>query len=243
MEQSRGLGDYNQSFPPGRRSRVVDYHGTPLPPRECPRCQSNNTKFSYFNNYSVNQPRYYCRTCKRHWTHGGAQHDIPIGGKSHKGKRSTRRHENQRVQLAPPSPPQLQPLSPSAIVAPPASISPMVPPMMTPYHASGGFFPLMVEEEIAQPHKFEAENGYLNWVNPLNIVDQTFLQLTTMNSDSCMENFHLKNSEASSSNVVPLDASVGKISTTNEGTNVSWDSSFVDVDEWLNIPSDFSPSV
>lgn len=27
----------------------------------CPRCQSENTKFCYYNNYNVNQPRYYCK--------------------------------------------------------------------------------------------------------------------------------------------------------------------------------------
>nr|GMC48871.1 dof zinc finger protein DOF1.2-like [Ipomoea batatas] len=158
MEQNRGPGEYHQSLPLVRRSRVVNYHSTPLPLIKCPRCQSYDTKFRYFNNYNVNQPRYYCRTCRRHWTHGGAQHDIPRGGRSHKGKRSTRRHENQRIQLAPPSLPQLQPLNPSTIVAPPPFISPMVPPMMTPYHVSGGFFPPMVEEEIAQPQQCEAES-------------------------------------------------------------------------------------
>nr|GLL16722.1 dof zinc finger protein DOF5.6-like [Ipomoea trifida] len=195
------------------------------------KAESYDTKFRYFNNYNVNQPRYYCRTCRRHWTHGGAQHDIPRGGRSHKGKRSTRRHENQRIQLAPPSLPQLQPLNPSTIVAPPPFISPMVPPMMTPYHVSGGFFPPMVEEEIPQTQQCEAGSGYLNWVNPLNIVDQSFPQLTNRHSDSCMESYRLNNNEASSSNVVPLDASMGKISTTNGGTNVSWDSSFVDLDK------------
>lgn len=27
----------------------------------CPRCHSDNTKFCYYNNYNVNQPRYYCK--------------------------------------------------------------------------------------------------------------------------------------------------------------------------------------
>jgi hypothetical protein len=27
----------------------------------CPRCYSMETKFSYFNNYNVNQPRHFCR--------------------------------------------------------------------------------------------------------------------------------------------------------------------------------------
>ncbi|CAF2148881.1 unnamed protein product [Brassica napus] len=41
-----------------------------LPLRVCPRCNSRNTKFCYYNNYSVSQPRYKCKNCRRHWTDG-----------------------------------------------------------------------------------------------------------------------------------------------------------------------------
>ncbi|KAL1205345.1 Dof zinc finger protein DOF4.4 [Cardamine amara subsp. amara] len=57
------------------------------PPRVCPRCDSNNTKFCYYNNYSVSQPRYFCKNCRRYWTHGGALRNIPIGGSCRKPKR------------------------------------------------------------------------------------------------------------------------------------------------------------
>ncbi|KAJ8444692.1 hypothetical protein Cgig2_030366 [Carnegiea gigantea] len=30
----------------------------------CPRCNSTNTKFCYYNNYSLTQPRYFCKTCR-----------------------------------------------------------------------------------------------------------------------------------------------------------------------------------
>ncbi|KAJ1294985.1 hypothetical protein BS78_01G188500 [Paspalum vaginatum] len=50
------------------------------PPRQCPRCQSANTKFCYYNNYSREQPRYLCRACRRHWTQGGTLRDVPVGG-------------------------------------------------------------------------------------------------------------------------------------------------------------------
>ncbi|KAH7651798.1 Zinc finger Dof-type protein [Dioscorea alata] len=46
---------------------------------QCPRCKSTNTKFCYFNNYSVSQPRHYCRTCWRYWTAGGTLRDVPFG--------------------------------------------------------------------------------------------------------------------------------------------------------------------
>ncbi|CAD5191019.1 unnamed protein product [Musa acuminata subsp. malaccensis] len=52
----------------------------------CPRCESTNTKFCYYNNYSKLQPRHYCRACRRHWTEGGALRNVPVGG-SRKNKR------------------------------------------------------------------------------------------------------------------------------------------------------------
>ncbi|KAF3776977.1 Dof zinc finger protein DOF3-7 [Nymphaea thermarum] len=64
----------------------------PRPQREqalqCPRCNSTNTKFCYYNNYSQSQPRYFCKTCRRYWTEGGSLRNVPIGGGSRKNKRS-----------------------------------------------------------------------------------------------------------------------------------------------------------
>lgn len=45
----------------------------------CPRCTSSDTKFCYFNNYNVNQPRHFCRQCQRYWTAGGAIRNVPVG--------------------------------------------------------------------------------------------------------------------------------------------------------------------
>ncbi|XP_038895823.1 dof zinc finger protein DOF4.6-like [Benincasa hispida] len=53
----------------------------------CPRCNSNNTKFCYYNNYSLAQPRYFCKSCRRYWTAGGSLRNIPVGGASRKNKR------------------------------------------------------------------------------------------------------------------------------------------------------------
>ncbi|PPS12076.1 hypothetical protein GOBAR_AA08545 [Gossypium barbadense] len=46
----------------------------------CPRCNSTNTKFCYYNNYSLTQPRYFCKTCRRYWTEGGSLRNIPLPG-------------------------------------------------------------------------------------------------------------------------------------------------------------------
>ncbi|KAI3765080.1 hypothetical protein L2E82_15104 [Cichorium intybus] len=58
-------------------------------PLTCPRCESTNTKFCYYNNYNKMQPRYFCKACKRHWTEGGTLRSIPVGG-GRKNKRLRR---------------------------------------------------------------------------------------------------------------------------------------------------------
>ncbi|KAL7146104.1 hypothetical protein ABFS83_06G018800 [Erythranthe nasuta] len=58
-------------------------------PVNCPRCNSTNTKFCYYNNYSLTQPRYFCKTCRRYWTAGGSLRNVPVGGGSRKNKRSS----------------------------------------------------------------------------------------------------------------------------------------------------------
>ncbi|KAJ4821730.1 hypothetical protein LUZ62_034296 [Rhynchospora pubera] len=60
----------------------------PEPGLKCPRCDSTNTKFCYFNNYSLTQPRHFCKTCRRYWTRGGALRNVPVGGGCRRNKRS-----------------------------------------------------------------------------------------------------------------------------------------------------------
>lgn len=61
----------------------------------CPRCKSNDTKFCYYNNYNINQPRYYCRACQRYWTVGGVLRDVPVGS----GRRRNKNNSRQEHQL------------------------------------------------------------------------------------------------------------------------------------------------
>lgn len=63
----------------------------PEPGLNCPRCDSTNTKFCYFNNYSLTQPRHFCKTCRRYWTRGGALRNVPVGGGCRRNKRSKSR--------------------------------------------------------------------------------------------------------------------------------------------------------
>ncbi|CAF2110244.1 hypothetical protein HID58_081666 [Brassica napus] len=52
----------------------------------CPRCNSADTKFCYYNNYNVSQPRHFCRNCQRYWTSGGSMRTVPVGSGRRKNK-------------------------------------------------------------------------------------------------------------------------------------------------------------
>ncbi|EFJ12225.1 hypothetical protein SELMODRAFT_425594 [Selaginella moellendorffii] len=80
---------------------VWEHHDLPDNVYQCPRCQSYNTRFDYYNNEKStgkrDQPRYVCRSCKGKWTQGGKVRDVslsPTGGnkrtlKSHGGDKIT----------------------------------------------------------------------------------------------------------------------------------------------------------
>ncbi|KAH7550463.1 hypothetical protein ACOSP7_024200 [Xanthoceras sorbifolium] len=61
---------------------------------KCPRCESTHTKFCYYNNYSLSQPRYFCKTCRRYWTKGGTLRNIPVGGGCRKNKKVASKKSN-----------------------------------------------------------------------------------------------------------------------------------------------------
>ncbi|RVX23032.1 Dof zinc finger protein DOF2.1 [Vitis vinifera] len=76
----------------------------PRPPEQalkCPRCDSTNTKFCYYNNYSLSQPRYFCKSCRRYWTKGGTLRNVPVGGGCRKNKRSSSSSSSKRTQDQP----------------------------------------------------------------------------------------------------------------------------------------------
>ncbi|CAI9096581.1 OLC1v1032763C1 [Oldenlandia corymbosa var. corymbosa] len=45
-----------------------------------------DTKFCYYNNYNVNQPRHFCKNCQRYWTAGGTMRNVPVGSGRRKNK-------------------------------------------------------------------------------------------------------------------------------------------------------------
>lgn len=58
----------------------------------CPRCNSMETKFCYFNNYNVSQPRHFCRNCQRYWTAGGNIRNVPVGSGRRRNKNAAHYH-------------------------------------------------------------------------------------------------------------------------------------------------------
>ena len=56
----------------------------------CPRCDSTNTKYCYYNNYNLSQPRHFCKSCRRYWTQGGTLRNIPVGGGTRKNSKRSR---------------------------------------------------------------------------------------------------------------------------------------------------------
>ncbi|WOK96661.1 dof zinc finger protein DOF3.2-like isoform X3 [Canna indica] len=72
---------------PNTRNQERKQRPHPEQALKCPRCASTNTKFCYYNNYSLSQPRYFCKSCRRYWTQGGSLRNVPVGGGSRKNKR------------------------------------------------------------------------------------------------------------------------------------------------------------
>ncbi|CAL5408821.1 unnamed protein product [Camellia sinensis] len=113
MEEQQQQGDHRHHYQRLNTALQTEnqQHHNQKPPQKCPRCDSLNTKFCYYNNYSLSQPRYFCKNCKRYWTHGGTLRNIPVGGGCRKAKRikapPSSGGENSRSQPAPPpKPPQ-----------------------------------------------------------------------------------------------------------------------------------------
>lgn len=91
-----GCGGYQGSIRPGSmadRARLAKIHQVDAV-LKCPRCESTNTKFCYYNNYNLSQPRHFCKTCRRYWTRGGALRNVPVGGGCRRNKRSKGNNTN-----------------------------------------------------------------------------------------------------------------------------------------------------
>lgn len=154
----------------------------PQQPQKCPRCESLNTKFCYYNNYSLSQPRYFCKTCRRYWTQGGTLRNVPVGGGCRKGKRaktssSSSSSENSRSQQPQQAVQQQNLINPPAVIPSNPVIarspalrtkehgnlaSPSAPsiPSISPYYAAGGYLSsLAAIQSLNQSHTYSQALG------------------------------------------------------------------------------------
>lgn len=126
---------------------------------KCPRCDSTNTKFCYYNNYNKSQPRHFCRACKRHWTKGGTLRNVPVGG----GRK------NKRLKKTTPTSTKS---SSSAVSAAPATANGVINPQMGVHHLQnvplyqGLVFPPPSSSNWAECENFTINYGILNSQNP-----------------------------------------------------------------------------
>ncbi|CAA7410043.1 unnamed protein product [Spirodela intermedia] len=100
-------------------------NGAPQFPQEerhlkCPRCESTNTKFCYYNNYNLSQPRHFCKDCRRYWTKGGALRKVPVGGATR--KTSSKRSSAAAAAVPPSAAASPPPPTPAASAPPPLQI-------------------------------------------------------------------------------------------------------------------------
>ncbi|KAG9137829.1 hypothetical protein Leryth_022295 [Lithospermum erythrorhizon] len=77
---------HQEKSSPDENRQPIGAHKRPDKIIPCPRCKSMETKFCYFNNYNVNQPRHFCKGCQRYWTAGGALRNVPVGAGRRKAK-------------------------------------------------------------------------------------------------------------------------------------------------------------
>ncbi|KAL3813387.1 hypothetical protein ACJIZ3_014655 [Penstemon smallii] len=84
MKTSKSEEDQNESS--NSQDKTLKKPDKILP---CPRCNSMDTKFCYFNNYNVSQPRHFCKNCQRYWTAGGTMRNVPVGAGRRKNKNVT----------------------------------------------------------------------------------------------------------------------------------------------------------
>ncbi|KAH1131287.1 hypothetical protein J1N35_002665 [Gossypium stocksii] len=84
----------------GGDKRLRSHHHHNHQALKCPRCDSLNTKFCYYNNYNLSQPRHFCKSCRRYWTKGGILRNVPVGGGCRKAKRTKAKASSETTAVA-----------------------------------------------------------------------------------------------------------------------------------------------
>ncbi|RWW64646.1 hypothetical protein BHE74_00028105 [Ensete ventricosum] len=89
-DHDKGLSDSREEHNKSDAEGSAQAKGLRKPDKilPCPRCNSMDTKFCYYNNYNINQPRHFCKNCQRYWTAGGTTRNVPVGAGRRKSKQS-----------------------------------------------------------------------------------------------------------------------------------------------------------
>ncbi|OWM77441.1 dof zinc finger protein DOF1.6-like [Punica granatum] len=124
----RRMQQHQQNHPGARPNAPTHPPPPPQQGHKCPRCDSTNTKFCYYNNYSLTQPRYFCKACRRYWTQGGTLRNVPVGGGCRKGSKRAKASTAATTSAAASS--RAQP--------PPGTVAPPIMSSNTSYYPSGG---------------------------------------------------------------------------------------------------------
>ncbi|GLT89026.1 hypothetical protein SLE2022_070290 [Rubroshorea leprosula] len=144
-----GGGGGMASIRPGSMAERARLAKIPQPEAalKCPRCESTNTKFCYFNNYSLTQPRHFCKTCRRYWTRGGALRNVPVGGGCRRNKKSKGKNRSKSPAVSDGGQTRSNISSSTALASTSCTdilghLPPVVPqqlPLLPPLHNLGGF--------------------------------------------------------------------------------------------------------
>ncbi|KAF8045701.1 hypothetical protein N665_4534s0003 [Sinapis alba] len=90
MTGATGGGESTGRFFSGGDRRMRVHQNNIINHLKCPRCNSLNTKFCYYNNYNHSQPRHFCKNCRRYWTKGGVLRNVPVGGGCRKANKRSK---------------------------------------------------------------------------------------------------------------------------------------------------------
>ncbi|KAK2968463.1 hypothetical protein RJ640_030074 [Escallonia rubra] len=170
MEEGQGGGRTEEEV--NQKRRVKPPPENQPQQQKCPRCDSVNTKFCYYNNYSLTQPRYFCKTCRRYWTQGGTLRNVPVGGGCRKGKRgkssasASSSSSSTSSQPQPPPPPQQLSSMASAMASAANSGNLGLPPTSSYYSGGGAGFASSMQSMSGQHLGFNQP--------PLNVVGTQF---------------------------------------------------------------------
>uniref|UniRef100_A0A1D1XWV9 Dof zinc finger protein n=1 Tax=Anthurium amnicola TaxID=1678845 RepID=A0A1D1XWV9_9ARAE len=150
----------------------------PRPQREqslgCPRCHSTNTKFCYYNNYSLTQPRYFCKTCRRYWTEGGTLRNVPVGG-GRKAKRPKTSHPSSA------SEPTTNDSTNMTAVQPPPPLQQLLPSLS---YASDVLCSALLQPPLPTPSGY-ADTNYLGSLLPVPPTPAAFVGASAAMIDAC----------------------------------------------------------